>query len=151
MLDVVAGPHRDDPDSLPADDVESYVAASHRGIDGYEIAYSRHFGDFPVDERVLDVMDDAVGAFETAGATVDEVDIDFPVSHDELTELWMRQMGVFYAEMAENFADGGAPDLYAHRDDLTPEFADLIDRGQEIGAVEYKKDDVIRTRRLRGV
>lgn len=145
MLDVIAGPHPDDPFSLPAADVDSYVAASHRGIDGYDIAYSRHFGDFPVDERVLDVMDDAVRAFEPAGATVEEVNLDFPVSHTELTEMWMRQIGVFYAEMAENFADAGMVDLFDHRDELTPEFADLLDLGQDMGAVEYKKDDVVRT------
>lgn len=145
MLDVIAGPHPDDPFSLPADDLESYVAASRRGIDGYDIAYSRHFGDFPVADRVLDVLDDAVHEFEVAGATVDEVDIEFSVSHTELTDMWMRQIGVFYAEMADNFADSGAVDLYEHRDDLTPEFADLLDLGQELGAVEYKQDDVVRT------
>jgi amidase/aspartyl-tRNA(Asn)/glutamyl-tRNA(Gln) amidotransferase subunit A len=52
---------------------------------------------------------------------------------------------VFYAEMAENFADAGMVDLFEHRDELTPEFADLLDLGQELGAVEYKKDDVVRT------
>jgi len=145
VLDVVAGPHSDDPFSLPADDVDSYVAASHRGIDGYDVAYSRHFGDFPVDDRVLDVMDDAVQAFETAGATVDEIDIEFPVSHTELTEMWMREIGVFYAEMAQNFADGGLANLFERRDELTPEFADLLDLGMDLGAVEYKQDDVVRT------
>lgn len=145
MLDVVAGPHPDDPFSLPADQEDSYVAATRRPIKGFDIAYSPHFGDFPVDDRVLDVVDDAVQEFEVAGANVDEIDIEFDVSHDEITDRWMRQIGVFYAEMAANFADGGMIDLLARREDLTPEFADLLDRGNEMGAVEYKQDDVVRT------
>ena len=50
-------------------------------------------------------MDNAVQEFGISGATIEEVDIEFPVSHSELTEFWMRQIGVFYAEMAQNFAD----------------------------------------------
>jgi amidase/aspartyl-tRNA(Asn)/glutamyl-tRNA(Gln) amidotransferase subunit A len=145
VLDVVAGPHPDDALCLPADDVDSYVAATQRGIDGLEVAYSRHFGDFPVDERVLAVTDAAVDAFETAGATVERVEVDMPVSHAELTDLWMRQIAVYYAEMAAGFAEAGGPDLFERRDELTPEFAALLDRGQEMDAVSFKQTDVVRT------
>jgi len=144
MLDVIAGPHPEDPFSLPADET-SYLAATRESIDGQDIAYSPDFGGFPVDHRVRDIVDDAVGAFETSGATVDEVDFEFEASHSELTQLWMRQIGVFYAEMAANFADAGMVDLFEHKDELTPQFADLLDLGMGLGAVEYKQDDVVRT------
>jgi amidase/aspartyl-tRNA(Asn)/glutamyl-tRNA(Gln) amidotransferase subunit A len=145
MLDVIAGPDSDDPFSLPADDTDSYVAASRRGIDGFDVAYSPTFGDFPVDDRVRAVVDDAVEAFETAGASVEEIDLDLGHSHTTLTDVWMRQIGVLYAEMAANFEAGGVVDLLDRRDELTPEFADLLDLGNSLGAVEYKQDDVIRT------
>lgn len=144
MLDVIAGPHPEDPFSLPPAD-ESYVAATRRSIDGFDVAYSPRFGDFPVDDRVREVVDDAVREFEVAGATVDEVDIEFNTSHDEITDRWMRQIGVFYAEMAANFADGGLIDLLDNREELAPEFAALLDRGNDLGAVEFKQDDVARS------
>lgn len=144
MLDVIAGPHPNDPFSLPEEDTE-YVAAARRSIDEWDIAYSPDFGDFPIDERVRDVVEDAVPAFEEAGATVDEVEIDFGHPHDELCQLWMREMGVLYAEMAANFKEGGVVDFDEHRDELTPEFAELIDIGNSLDAVEFKQDDIVRT------
>ena len=51
------------------------MAALRGSIDGKKIAYTRDYGIFPVDKRVIAVVDKAVRAFEEAGAHVEEVEI----------------------------------------------------------------------------
>jgi hypothetical protein len=54
MLEVMAGPHPEDPFSLPAAGTD-YVAATERPIDGATIAYSPDLGSFPVSREVTAV------------------------------------------------------------------------------------------------
>jgi len=75
MLDVMAGPDGRDPFSLP-DDGTAYADAPDRPIDDLKIAYSPDLGTYPVAETVTAVLDDAVNAFEHAGASVERVDPD---------------------------------------------------------------------------
>jgi Asp-tRNA(Asn)/Glu-tRNA(Gln) amidotransferase A subunit family amidase len=110
------------------------------------VAYSPNFGIFPVEERVLSVVEEAVRAFEEAGARVEGVDVELGHGQRELCELWMREVGVKSAEIVANLKDAGVVDLLGeHREDLTPEFAGLLEKGWAMGAVEHRKDDVVRT------
>ncbi|RQH02602.1 amidase [Natrarchaeobius oligotrophus] len=145
MLDVVAGPHPDDPFSLPAEADDSYLAAMRRSIADFDVAYSPHFGDFPVDQRVLDVVGNAVRAFETAGATVDRLDFEFPYSHETITELWVDSFAVFYRELAHHLGEEGLPNLLERTNELCPQFAAKLERGRGVDAVDYKRNDVVRT------
>jgi Asp-tRNA(Asn)/Glu-tRNA(Gln) amidotransferase A subunit family amidase len=145
MLGAMAGPHPRDPFSLP-DEGMDYVAATRRSVEGMRIAYSPDFGVFPVEERVLSVVREAVRALEGAGARVEEASVRFGRDQRELCELWLREVGVRSAEIISNLKDAGVADLLGeHREDLTPEFADLLERGHAMGAVEYRKDEVVRT------
>jgi Asp-tRNA(Asn)/Glu-tRNA(Gln) amidotransferase A subunit family amidase len=144
MTTVLAGPHPRDPFSLP-DDGTDYLSATRTSIEGLRVAYSPDFGIFPVDDPVSDVVRKAVRAFEQAGARVEEVDVKMGRSQRELSDLWLRQTAVRYAVMAANLKDGLGVDLLGeHRDELTPEFAGLLESAQGRGAVEYKRDDVLR-------
>jgi amidase/aspartyl-tRNA(Asn)/glutamyl-tRNA(Gln) amidotransferase subunit A len=110
------------------------------------VAYSPDFGVFPVEERVLSVIEGAVRAFEEAGARVEEASVELGRGQRELSELWLREVGVRSAEIVSNLKDAGAADLLGeHREDLTPEFAALLDAGNAMGAVEYRRDEVVRT------
>ena len=145
MLGAMAGPHPRDPFCLP-DEGADYVAATRRSVEGMRVAYSPNFGVFPVEERVLSVVDEAVRAIEEAGARVEEASVGFARDQRELCELWLREVGVRSAEIVSNLKDAGVADLLGeHRGDLTPEFAALLERGHAMGAVEYRKDEVVRT------
>jgi amidase/aspartyl-tRNA(Asn)/glutamyl-tRNA(Gln) amidotransferase subunit A len=141
----MAGPHPRDPFSVP-DDGTDYPAATRRSVSGLKIAYSANLNIFPVEERVLSVVDEAVRALEEAGARVEEASVGFARDQRELCELWLREVGVRSAEIVSNLKDAGVADLLGeHRQDLTPEFAGLLERGHAMGAVEYRKDEVVRT------
>jgi Asp-tRNA(Asn)/Glu-tRNA(Gln) amidotransferase A subunit family amidase len=145
MLGAMSGPHPRDPLSLPDEGID-YIAATRRSIKGMRVAYSPNFGIFPVEERVLSVVEEAVRAFEEAGARVEGVDVELGHGQRELCELWMREVGVKSAEIVANLKDAGVVDLLGeHREDLTPEFAGLVEKGWGMGAVEHRKDDVVRT------
>jgi amidase/aspartyl-tRNA(Asn)/glutamyl-tRNA(Gln) amidotransferase subunit A len=57
----------------------------------------------------------------------------------------MREAAVLYAKLAVIFKKKGIYLLGEHRHELAPEFAELLERGQALGAVEYKLDDIVRT------
>lgn len=144
MLESMAGEHPRDPFSLPGDG-SGYLAAVDQSIAGKRIAYSPDFGVFPVDNQVRAIVADALPAFEAAGASVEEIPLRLPRSHQELAALWIRQMGVLYAEVAASFKAGGLDLLGDHRHHLCREFIQLLEGGADVGAVDYKLDDVIRT------
>jgi amidase/aspartyl-tRNA(Asn)/glutamyl-tRNA(Gln) amidotransferase subunit A len=144
MLSVMAGPHPRDPFSLP-DDGMDYLAATRRGITGLRVAYSADLDVFPVDERVAAIVRDAAGAFESAGARVEEVRLGLQQPQHELSSLWLRQIGVLYADAMAAFKAEGIDLLGTHRAELTPQFVEMVDAVAGLSAVQYKLDDVLRT------
>lgn len=144
MLDVMSGPHPRDPLSMP-DENPDYRGAVRRGVEDVHIAYSPTFDVFPVDDRVRAVIDDAVDAFEEAGATVTDVDIGIEYSQLELADLWLREIAMLYHSAVEGFKDEGIDLLGEHRDELSPEFAQLLEDTQDLSVIEYKRDEHVRT------
>jgi amidase/aspartyl-tRNA(Asn)/glutamyl-tRNA(Gln) amidotransferase subunit A len=145
MLGVMAGPHPRDPFSLP-DEGADYLAATHHSVSSLRIAYSPNFNVFPVEERVAAIVGEAVRAFEETGARVEEASIGLKRSHKELCNLWMREVGVRSAAIAASLKNAGVVDLLGeHREELMPQFAELLETGRNMNAVEYKLDDVART------
>ncbi|WP_372911078.1 amidase [Salinigranum sp.] len=144
MLDVMTGPDPRDPLSVP-EDPHDFRGAVRRGVEGMDVAYSPDFDVFPVDERVRRVVDDAVTAFETAGATVEEVSLGLTHDQFELAELWIREIGMLYHSAVEGFKAEGLDLLGDHRDELTPEFAELLEETRDQSVVGYKRDEHLRT------
>ena len=144
MLGVMAGPDPRDPFSLP-DDGADYLAATRRSIAGLRIAYNPNFDVFPVEEGVRAVVGGAVRAFEAAGAHVEEAVVGLTHPQQELCAIWIRQVGVRYAEISENFKKNGVDLLGEHRDDLTPQLVQILERGQRMSALDYKLDEVVRS------
>ncbi len=145
MLGVMAGPHPRDPFSLP-DDGADFLAATRYSIEGLRIAYSPNFDVFPVEESVAAIVGEAVQAFEEAGVWVEEASIGLKRSQKELCDLWLREVGVRSAAVAASLKNTGIVDLLGeHREELTPQFAELLESGRNMNAVEYKLDDVART------
>jgi amidase/aspartyl-tRNA(Asn)/glutamyl-tRNA(Gln) amidotransferase subunit A len=144
MLEVMTGPHPRDPLSMPDDDPD-YRDAVRRGIENFKIAYSPTFEIFPVDDRVRAVVAEAVSAFEETGAAVEEVDLGIEHSQQELADLWIREIGMLYHSAVEGFKDEGINLLGEHRDDLSPEFAEMLEDTRDLSVIEYKRDEHVRT------
>ncbi|MFT7462831.1 MAG: Asp-tRNA(Asn)/Glu-tRNA(Gln) amidotransferase A subunit family amidase [Pseudohongiellaceae bacterium] len=144
MSSVICGPHQRDPLSLPDDGID-WLGSTARSVERVSVAYSCDLGDFPVEPAVRAVVDEAVAALGTTGVSVESLELSLGAPHDELTELWMREMAVLYAATATNLAAAGVHLLRDHRDDLCPDFVALIERGTTMSAVSAKSDDVLRT------
>jgi Asp-tRNA(Asn)/Glu-tRNA(Gln) amidotransferase A subunit family amidase len=144
MLSAMVGPDDRDPYSLPPDGAD-YTAATRRSIKGMRVAWSPDLGVFPIDPEVARVTAEAVRAFELAGAHVDEVQVGFSRSQEELADCWLRQSAVRGAQSAEGFKAEGIDLLGSHRDQVPPEFAASLELGWTQSAIDYRRDDVIRT------
>ena len=72
MMNVMAGPHRDDPLSVPT---RLRLPLTPSGIRGWRVALSMNLGYFEIDEEMVRQTMDAVKALQRAGAIVEEVDI----------------------------------------------------------------------------
>jgi Asp-tRNA(Asn)/Glu-tRNA(Gln) amidotransferase A subunit family amidase len=142
-LDVMAGPHPRDPFSVPAQD--DYHSAVDRPVDEMRIAYSPDMGTYPVDPAVREVLDDAVSAFERAGATVDEVDPDLGHDQEEIMDAFYTMATVRWQSLFDNLEDQGFDPRGADRERLRPYLVDLVMDAEEPSTREYKRADVVRT------
>jgi Asp-tRNA(Asn)/Glu-tRNA(Gln) amidotransferase A subunit family amidase len=144
MLSVMAGPDPRDPFSLPEADVD-YVGAVEQDIGHLDIGYSTDFGVFPVRDDVTRVFEDAISAFETAGATVERSTMSLPGSAVELAEVWRREIGVMYQSSMADFQESGIDLLADHGDELSPGFREILADTEDLTVREHKRDEHIRT------
>jgi amidase len=142
-LDVLAG--YDDRDPFALDDPTTFAGATRRSISGRRIAYSPDFGVYPVDRRVAAVVQQAVRAFEEAGAVVEEVDLEFDHDQRELSDLWCRMIAPLNIEGLEGLRAQGLDVLGEHREDLPPEYLRWIDEGRRLSALDVLSDQRMRT------
>ncbi len=142
-MTALAGYDPRDPYSL--DEEVDFLAATRRSIRGWKIAYSPDFGVFPVDPHVAEVVSDAVAAFEEAGAYVEEVEVDIERHQRELSDLWCRLIMPLNIMAFEHFKEQGLDVLNDHRDDLPPEYLEWIDVGYGMSAVDFYRDQEMRT------
>lgn len=148
-LDVMAGPHPRDPFSIPAQ--ASYREAVDRPVDELSIAYSPDMGTYPVEPAVREVLDDAVGAFERAGATVDEVDPDLGHTQTEILDAYYTMATVRWQSLFDTLEEQGFDPRGDDRDRLRPYLVDLILEAEEPTTREYKRADRVRTRVFDGL
>jgi amidase len=142
-LDALAG--YDDRDPFALDDPSTFAGATRRSVRGWRIAYSPDFGGFPVDRRVAAVVQQAVRAFEEAGAAVEQVDLRFDHDQRELSDLWCRLIAPLNIEGLEGLEAQGLDVLGEHRDDFPPEYLRWIDAGHRLSALDVLSDQRMRT------
>jgi len=102
MLDVITGPHPNDPLVLP-DDGAAYSGAAEKPIDDFSIVYGPMSDRFPVDKRVADVVDEVIDAFVSRGADVVGESSDILYSHHDLCGVWMTMHEQLLANINESF------------------------------------------------
>jgi Asp-tRNA(Asn)/Glu-tRNA(Gln) amidotransferase A subunit family amidase len=135
---ILARPTSRDPFSVPFIDPGTSTGA--------RIAFDPVFGDFPVDEDVLDKTTRALERVATlSGVAVDARRVDLP-PHEELAALWLRQVSIIYATEAEDLASSGADLRGTLADQVPPELHALFELGARQSAVEQRRDGVLRTR-----
>jgi amidase len=142
-LDVLAG--YDDRDPFALDAPSGFTAATRRSIAGWRVAYSPDFGIYPVDPRVGAVVQQAVRAFEQAGAEVEEVDLEIRYDQRELSDLWCRLIIPLNIEGLEGVKAAGHDLLGEHREDFPPEYLRWIEEGYRLTALDVSHDQQMRT------
>ncbi|MHA1549179.1 MAG: amidase [Alphaproteobacteria bacterium] len=135
----------DSRDPFAVEGTVDFDAALRGSVAGKKIAYTRDYGIFPVDPRVIEVVDKAVAAFQEAGAHVEEVDIDIPRSQQELSDVWCRFIAPKQVAAIEGFKRQGIDLRGEHHDDLPPEVWHWDEVAQNMSVAQYLSDHVART------
>jgi amidase/aspartyl-tRNA(Asn)/glutamyl-tRNA(Gln) amidotransferase subunit A len=143
VTESLAGYDARDPFSLP--EQSPLTSALRASIRGWRIAYSPNFDVFPVAPEVAAVVDDAVRAFEEAGARVEQVNLGIERDQRELSDLWCRLIIPINIATFENFKRQGLDLLADHRDDFPPEYLRWIDEGYEWRTAALMRDEELRT------
>lgn len=144
MMDVLSGPDRRDPLCLPDDGIDWLGAVGQRRS-SMRLAYSPNLGIFPVEREVLEIVDSAVEALGSAGFEVEVIEADLPGSQRKLAEVAMQEVAVNCAVLVERYRRSGLDLLGEYRNELTPEFVELVEVSIATSAVEYRLLDTLRT------
>lgn len=86
-MEVLAGTHPRDPESVPVD--IDYSGALDRSVDGLRVGYTPDLDVFPVEKRVSTVVEAAVETLAAEGATVEEISLDHGFVREELVEAFL--------------------------------------------------------------
>jgi Asp-tRNA(Asn)/Glu-tRNA(Gln) amidotransferase A subunit family amidase len=146
-LGVLAGHVSRDPLSMPHDGTD-FAAATSDSIAGLRVGYLPSFGGYPVEPEVTERVLAGVKALEAAGAHVDEVDAEMPLSHERVTELWVRQMAIGWAGLFAGFRADGVDLLADHRDELSAELVAGVEAAERQTVRQTHEDLIERTRIL---
>lgn len=132
-------------DPLSLDETVDFLPALTRSIRGWKIAYSPDFDVFPVDPKIAAVVEQAVHAFEEAGAHVELVKLGIKRSQRELSDCWSRLMMPLNLGTLEAVKAGGLDLLKDHRDHFPPEYLRWIEIGQSMTISDLARDQAIRS------
>jgi len=133
FLSVAQGPDDRDIQSLvPAIEVPVPVPSDPAGM---KLALSLDFGFYAVDPEVEAAVRRAAEVLRNAGATVDEVVLDWD---RDIVAAWFDYWGVLLAACFGDFLD-------TRRDDLDPNVAALMEAGRRMDAVAFKRIEILRT------
>ncbi|MGO1539494.1 MAG: amidase [Leucobacter sp.] len=143
LFDVMSRPDDRDPTSLPAHSLLGPV--DPLDVTGMRIGYTPDYGGFPIEPAVRAAVEYAAEELARAGATVVPVNMELPCPHNDLAEIWLRMVGVEAAGNAVTRARSGGPDYFELLDQLTPEYAALLELGKSVSAVDLRLDQIART------
>lgn len=149
MLDVLAGPDQVDPGSVPVE--VDFRDAVDQSIDGYTVAYSPALDVFDVEPAVQSVVEDTRGAFEAAGASIKEIEVDHGCSMAELTEAVDVTFTTAMAGVVETIATSSGVDFRAHPDEVSESLLAMVETGQKWTTRDRERSGVVRTRLYDGI
>jgi len=144
MLEVLAGPHSSDPGSVPVE--IDFRAAVGQPIDSYRIAYSPNLDVFEVDPAVQAVIEDALGALEIVGGSLETIEITLGCSMAELAEALEITFSTAIAGTVETMAQTTGVDFRAHPDKVSHSLLAMVEAGADWTARDLERSAVVRTR-----
>lgn len=142
-MSIISGPDPRDPFSTR--DQIDWVRALGRDVAGMRIAYSPDLDIFPVDSRIVAVVEEALRAFEEAGATVTRVKLGIRHTQRELSDVWCRLVMPLTAANLEDLKAYGVDLRGDLRDDLPPEVHGWLEQADRMTAADLMRDHSIRT------
>jgi aspartyl-tRNA(Asn)/glutamyl-tRNA(Gln) amidotransferase subunit A len=127
MLTVIARPDSRDWYQVPASNID-FRDGLDVGIGGWRIGYSKTLGYANVDPEVATLVDKGARAFESLGASVEEIDLELDDPISIMQPLW-----------AVALALGVAPMTMAQRKLVDPPLLELAEPGFRLSALEYRQ------------
>tara|TARA_A100001037_G_scaffold288499_1_gene299195 strand:+ start:4168 stop:5604 length:1437 start_codon:yes stop_codon:yes gene_type:complete len=143
MLDVISGPHPEDPDSLPKFEGE-YISCVDEGIEGMKVGYDSSFLDKPIEDEIVQRVEDSMEGLEEAGAEIIHTKIEFS-EWEKLHDVLMIGLEIIYAETAHNLKVTTGIDLMEHQEVVSPVIIERIRSGERRGVLEYRLANNLRT------
>lgn len=143
MLDVMAGPHRASPFSLP-DRNRSYLDAVRGATADLKVAYSPDLGICEVAPGIQDTVDDAVNALEPKVRSIDRVETVFDQTWDELHDAIEVLLQERYRGMYHRLQQEGT-DLLEHHEDVTSEVISRVEKSLELTVLDVRRAEQVRT------
>ncbi|MDJ0959007.1 MAG: amidase, partial [Arenicellales bacterium] len=125
MLTVISKPDYRDWYALPYDGLD-YRVDLERGVQGLRIALSMDLGYVSVDQEVADLVKQAAQVFEDLGASVEEVNPDFPNPWECFTTTWFSG-AAYLAQVLDQ----------EQRSQLDPGLQQIIEKGEAYSLFDY--------------
>lgn len=144
LMEVLAGPHPADPDSVPV--AIEYRDAIDRSVDGLRVGFSPELEHFQVDDEVDRVVRDALTALESAGASVEEVQFESDLTREELLDALDTIYPVLFEGPAVTIQQAFGVNLRDHPDELSRTLVALLDRVEGIETGDVAATGLTRTR-----
>lgn len=141
---VMSGPDWLDPFSLPASD-ENLVARVAEPMRPLRIAYAPSFGGFPVGDDVAETVDRCIGELRESGLEIKESNLSFSLSANQMTQLWLRQVGRAYAAIFSGIAPEGADFVERYRSELPEVIVDMVTEARRSSALDVASDELLRS------
>jgi len=142
-LDVMAGYLAADPASVPVE--IDPLSALGRSIDDFDVAYSPGLDVFPVADPVRAVVEDALSAFQTAGATVESVEIDHGRSLAELERAVTATFTTDVASSVDVVCQETGIDVSESPAEVSDSLLAVLDVAEEYSATDVAATGALRT------
>jgi len=136
LFSVMSGYHPLDPYSLP-DTGEDFLSEIRKEVKGLRVAYSPDLGFYQVDKQVRSVIEKAVQKLQTLGVEVELIDVDLGSKNDfveAFNTMWYAQIASAYGWL-----------LPEKREMLPKAVVFMLESGQALTAMDYKKTELVRT------
>jgi len=137
FLNIAHGP--DDRDILSLPGHLDLDRPFDRDLSGLRLAFSPNLGFYRVDDDIMANTRTALEALRDRGAVVEEVDLQWT---EEVNQAWDTLWQVFMAAYFGHLLD-------EWRNKFDPSIVRLIEQGNAVSAVDYKRIEIIRTRQWR--
>lgn len=125
-------------------DMDGEVNSIYKNIKNIKIAYTLNFGIYKVDRQVEKVIRSSVENIRSLGFNIEEVNIDFNLTLRDITQTFINMWAVKYATNYESIYNENSKDL-------SESLIRIINYGEKLNAIDYRKNEFKRTIIWRGV